>query len=450
MRSIGILAGGTALAHVITALAMPVSTRLFTPQDFSVAATFASLVGILVAASCLRFDMAIPLPDDEEKGINLLAVAATSALVSALLVGLAVWLIPPGLLARVRLGALAPFLPLLPVSVLIGGLYLALQMWHVRSKAFGAVARSRMFQSGAAAAGQLTLGALGFRPLGLIIGQMLNYGAGSLTLGARVLRRERRLLRRIGLAEMRAVFREYDRFPRYSVWEALANAAAIYAPILLIAAFAIGPEAGYLTLANFLLQVPMSLLGTATSQVYLSGAPAALREARLGAYTLEMLRGLVRLIAAPLFFLLPAAPAAFGIVFGAPWARSGILVAWMIPWFLFQFLSSPISTALHVTGRQRSAMILQIVGFALRVGSVALAATVARAWISEVYALSGFVFYAIYTVVVLRTVELPLRAIPPLARVGLPFAAAGLLLGGLVLVAAHFMAPLLSHGAIAG
>ena len=64
MRSIGVLISGTALAHAITAAAMPVATRLFTPQDFAAASTFSSLVGILVVAACLRYELAVPLPDD--------------------------------------------------------------------------------------------------------------------------------------------------------------------------------------------------------------------------------------------------------------------------------------------------------------------------------------------------------------------------------------------------
>ena len=35
-RSVGILAGGTALGQAITVLAAPVLTRLFTPDDFGV------------------------------------------------------------------------------------------------------------------------------------------------------------------------------------------------------------------------------------------------------------------------------------------------------------------------------------------------------------------------------------------------------------------------------
>ncbi|MEA1014477.1 lipopolysaccharide biosynthesis protein [Sphingosinicella sp. LY1275] len=404
IRSIGVLVGGTALAHGITAVAMPISTRLFTPADFSAAAAFASIVGILVVAACLRFDMAIALPEDDDEAINLLALSAASAIAVTLVVALALVVLPSTVLAGLRQPSLLPHLWLLPIAVLIGAMYLALQMWFVRRKRFGAIARSRVVQSAAAAGGQIGLGALGHAPLGLIVGQLLNYGAASVILGWRVLIEERALLKRVSLTGMVAAFRTHQRFPRYSVWEALANAAAIHAPILLIAALAVGPEAGYLTLAIFLLQAPMALLGHAVGQVYLSGAPEALREGRLAAYTMDILSGLLRSALAPLLFLAIVSPWAFEWVFGTGWARAGVLVSWMAPWFLLQFVSSPISSALHVTGRQRTAMALQIFGLVLRVGSVALAGLAHPRFVAEVYAVSGALFYGLYMVVVIGSV----------------------------------------------
>ncbi|HEV7229289.1 lipopolysaccharide biosynthesis protein [Brevundimonas sp.] len=404
VRSIGVLVGGTALAHGITAAAMPIATRLYSPADFAAAAAFSSLIGILVVASCLRFEMAIPLPEDDEEAANLLGLSVAAVVAISLAAGLAIFLLPTSVLALLGQPGLIPHMWLLSPALLIGGLYLALQMWFVRRKAFGPIARSRVMQSASAAAGQLGLGAAGVAPLGLLVGQMLNYGAGAATLGAGLLWRERGLLRRISLAGMARAAAIHHRFPRYSVGEALANAASIHLPVLLIAALAAGPEAGYLTLAVFLLQAPMALVGQAVGQVYLSDAPEAHREGRLGAFTGDMLQRLARLSAAPIAFLAGVSPAAFGLVFGQDWTRSGVLVAWMAPWFFFQFLASPVSTALHVAGRQRTALALQAAGLAIRVGAVIATAAAARNWTVEAYAVSGLVFYAVYLAVVLHVV----------------------------------------------
>lgn len=422
LRSIGVLVGGTAAAHLITALALPVSTRLFTPADFSAAAVFASLSAILTVAACLRFDMAIPLPEDEAEAANLLGLAIGFSVVTAGLTALVLALLPASAIALLGQPALTPWLWLLPIAVLIGGVYLAIQMWYVRRKGFAAIARSRIAQSACAAGGQIGLGFAGFTPLGLIVGQVLNYGAGSIGLLAGTMRRDGALLRGISRSGMVAAFRGHQRFPRYSIWEALANAASINVPILLIAALASGPEAGYLTLAMFLMQAPMALLGNSIGQVYLSGAPDAARDGRLATYTAASLGGLIRAVTPPLIFIGIVSPTVFPIIFGAGWERSGVLVAWMVPWFLLQFLASPVSSALHVMGQQRVAMLLQLFGFVVRVGAVVAASVFTNGWISEVYAISGAILYGAYLWVVMRIVQLPTAALVGPFKKTLPIA----------------------------
>jgi O-antigen/teichoic acid export membrane protein len=431
-RSIGVLVSGTAVAHGITALAMPISTRLYSPTDFAAATVFSSLVGILVVASCLRFEMAIPLPADDEEAVNLLALSFGSIVATSAVAGIVLCFLPHAVLASFGQPELIPYFWLLPLALFIGGLNLALQMWFVRRKGFGAIARSRVVQSTGAAGAQLGLGAAGIAPLGLLVGQMLNYGAGAITLGLGLLMKERAVLSRISLSGMRSAARTHHRFPRYSIWEALANSAAIHLPILLIAAVAPGPEAGFLALAIFLLQAPMALIGTSVGQVYLSGAPEALREGRLAVFTEDMMVRLIQLSAGPLLFAAIVSPTAFGLIFGHQWDRSGVLVAWMAPWFLMQFISSPVSTVLNVTGHQFTALVLQMSGLVLRVGVVLAASVIQPTIVVEAYALSGFVFYFAYLVVAARAAGVHSPALAMRALSATPVILISLILAGVV------------------
>ena len=61
-RSVGVLAGGTAVAQGIGVLALPLITRLYTPEDFSVLAAYASILGIVAGVACLRLDVASQCP----------------------------------------------------------------------------------------------------------------------------------------------------------------------------------------------------------------------------------------------------------------------------------------------------------------------------------------------------------------------------------------------------
>ena len=138
------------------------------------------------------------------------------------------------------------------------------------------------------------------------------------------------------------------------------------------------------------------------AQVYYSHAVTEHREGRLAGFTADVLGRLAGAGVGPLIFLGILAPWVAEPVLGAGWQRAGVLVSWMTPWFVFQFLSSPVSQVLYVTSNQPVALILQVCGLALRLSTVLAVAAVAGHRTAEGFAVSGFVFYLVYLIVVCR------------------------------------------------
>jgi len=436
--------GGTALAHLVTALALPFSARLYDPAEFSIAAAFMSAVNILAVAACLRYEMAIPLVDSDEDAANLLVLSCILSVVVAFVVGglLSVW---PGVFELTGQSALAPYGWLLPIVIALTGAYLALQMWFVRRKAFRVIATSRVGQSLLGAGLQIGFGLAAVAPLGLLLGQGSNASGGGLLLAARALApSERKVFAAVSLRRMFELSREHFRFPKFSVWEALANSASIYAPVLLITALVPGPTAGYLALATFVLQAPMALIGSSIQQVFVATAPGEDRAGRLNLYTSNMLRTLAKLAAAPIVALAVSGPALFALLFGEAWRPAGALVTWMTPWFLLQFLASPVSTALHIRGLQRTAMVLQLTGLIVRLAAVAGCAQVASHFVAEAYALSGMVFYGLYLAIIAGSLRLGVGAMINVVKASLLPALAGLAGGAAILFASPWLQSLLA------
>jgi O-antigen/teichoic acid export membrane protein len=432
LRAVGVLVGGTGLAQAILALALPIATRLYTPADFGALSVFTGLVTIISVAACLRFEIAIPLPKREIFARNLLVLSLGCAAAVAAALGVIVALFAPVLAAWLNQPRLAPYLWLVPFGVLLAAVMSALQFWYARKQSFVTIARARIGQSIAAAVTQLGCGWAGIAPAGLLLGQLLNSGMACVTLGYRVLRSERTLRHSVSLPRMRAVFRQYDRFPKFSTLEAVSNAAQAYLPLIMIAALVSGQEAGYLGLAMYAVQAPMTLLGGAVSQVYLSRAAHEHRAQRLATFTTEVFGRLLRIGVGPIVFAGIVASNAFAIVFGQDWRRAGDLVVWMTPWFVFQFLAFPLSMALPVTSSQKTSLVLQIGGMLVRVAAVQVAAVLIPSHISESFALSGFVMYAAYLAVVLHVVAARKREVLAAIRAAAPYilawAAAGVLI----------------------
>jgi len=405
VRAAGLLVSGTALAQLIFAVSMPIATRLYSPADFALLALFTAIVQIVAVAACLRLDIAIPIAREDNEAVNVLVLAlgfATLIGIPALAVALT-W--PQGVAGLLNRPDFEPYLWLVAVGILAASYYSAFQYWLVRRKAYRGIATNRVMQAVGAAAVMIGFGYFDPTPLGLLLGFAVNAGAGFIGLGWRFLRDDGQLLGAVSRPALGAALAANSRFPKYSTFEALCNNAAIYLPVILIGSLSPGAEAGYVILAMQIMQAPISLIGSAVAQVYLSRSPEEFYAGRLGPFTATMLGGLVRTGVGPLLFAGIVAPDAFAVIFGQEWRPAGELVRWMTPWFVMQFLSSPVSMALHVTGNQRAAMLLQLGGLVLRVGMLYLAHLLWGKHLAETYALSGFVFYLVYLVIILRVVS---------------------------------------------
>jgi O-antigen/teichoic acid export membrane protein len=365
------LVSGTLAGRVIAVAAMPMITRLYSPADFALLATYLSLVSLVSVAACLRLDVAIPVAKADEDAAHLLVLALLVAgTVSLLALGLAM-AVPGEVAALLGQPDIAPWLWLVPVGVLLASSYSTLQWWATRARRFGSIAITRVTQALFGSATSVALGVAGVAPLGLLLGNVLNASAGSLRLLVDLRRQDVSAFTRLSPAGLLATLGRYRRFPIFSTPEALINVAGLQLPILLIAAF-LGHEAGFLLLAQQVMALPMSLLGSSISQVYMSRAPEKLANGQLAEFTLETLSRLAAIALGPVVLLALVAPFVFTVIFGSDWTRSGQIMLWMAPWMALQFIASPISTVLLVTNRQPTLLLLTTIGLVLRAGLVAI------------------------------------------------------------------------------
>lgn len=399
------LVSGTVIAHAITAATLIVLTRLYTPQDFGVLGLFSSIYFILAVIACFRFEIAIPLPAEEEDARDVFWLALLGGLSLSVFTALALLIIPNGLWARWGLLLVAPYLWMLPLALLATACFAALQSWHVRKKSYGLVARARVAQSAGASTIQIASGLAAPTPFGLIAGFVVNGGAAAILIIIQMWRKATLSVLKPNFFRLPAALRRHSYYPRYSIWEALANSAAIQVPILMIGILVSEAEVGQLLLATSVVQAPMALFGTATAQVFLSQAPERARQGRLAEIARVTTWTLFRVGAPILLAIGVLSPFAFPLAFGSEWSRAGLIAAWMTPWLMLQFIASPIMMTLYIAERQRLAMMLQVGGLLFRVLLTWLGATMLDGRATEAYALSGAIFYGVMIVIILKISE---------------------------------------------
>lgn len=397
LRNITILVSGTAFAQGVIALSLPILTRLYTPDDFGLLGVYAALIGIFSTISCLRFNIAIPIPESDVEGAHLLVLAVMSATGFALVLSLLCWAGSAFWVGLLNVPALLPYLWLVPLGVFLAGLYTALQYWASRKKRFGVITRTRISRALLGSGTQLGVGAVSGTPFGLLFGHLIYSGFGVVGLLRSLWAQDRAVFVRLRWRDMMDTLRRNRRFPLISTPEALCDASYQHGPLLMMAAMLQDATVGFLFLALRIIAIPIGLMGGAVSQVYLSEAPEKYRAKTLGAFTRKTYWGLFRVGVGPLILAGILCPFAFPIVFGDDWQTAGFMVSWMVPWFILQFAASPVSVMFHVIGRQDVAFALQLFGTIFTNGGVFIALLMTPEFAIPIYAGISAVFYIIYS-----------------------------------------------------
>ncbi|MDQ2914197.1 MAG: oligosaccharide flippase family protein, partial [Chloroflexota bacterium] len=157
-------------AQVLNVLAAPVVTRLYTPAEFGIFAVFISMLSIAVVPASLRYEAAIPLPNDDDTARRLVLLCFGLLAVTGSVTAIGVIVFGGALVDLMNAHVPERYLLLLPVSLVGVGAIQILGSWAVRLKSFGDIARARVTQSAAQVGTQLGLGMLHAGPIGLLLG----------------------------------------------------------------------------------------------------------------------------------------------------------------------------------------------------------------------------------------------------------------------------------------
>ncbi|MDC5671976.1 oligosaccharide flippase family protein, partial [Acinetobacter baumannii] len=147
LKSISLLISGTIFAHAITVLALPFITRLYSPEDFSRLAVYTSLLGILSVIACLRYEIAIPLPESDDEAEKLLIISIINSFLFSLFLFVVLLSFSRGIQEILGNGYFSEITWLLPLGVLSASLYSAFKYWCTRTKDFKVIARTKIEQA---------------------------------------------------------------------------------------------------------------------------------------------------------------------------------------------------------------------------------------------------------------------------------------------------------------
>ncbi|MCA6065043.1 lipopolysaccharide biosynthesis protein [Thalassolituus marinus] len=356
-KSIAMLLSGTAMSQLIGIATLPLLTRLYSADEMGVLAIYTSVVTTLLTVVCLRLESAIPVQKSEEDAKEVLFLCIQlAAIVSMVVFLLTICAFSFDVLPENML----EYIYFIPVGVFFGGVYVALNAFALFKGGFQYIAKSRIIQAVSCAAVQVSGAFLYQSSVWLIVGFILNLSAGINYLKKRL--NLKSVFFFLDVRKSKQLIQRNSSFPRYSIIESLFNTAGVQFPILVIAYGMSVSEAGLIFLAMKLIQAPMAMLGTSIAQVYYSQASKKFADGEISQFTADVLKIALRLGVGPIIGLSILAPLIIKYFLGYEWEQVGHYMLIMMPWYVMQFISSPMSPIMYIMEKQKLFMYITIFG----------------------------------------------------------------------------------------
>jgi teichuronic acid exporter len=344
---------GTVAAQALGFLALPLLTRLFTPESFGQFQLYQSALTLLLVVAAMRFEIALLRAHDGPEVSAVLKLCAIINVVVACVVALvsyAAWIIPGAVSDSTR-----QILWCLPLGVLVGGGLQTLGYLALREKAFGPTSTAKVAQAGGYVGAGLGIGIVAPISSGLIVADLVGRAVSVITLCLHRSIFNSIRLKQATKQDLSNVIRKFREFPLVSVPGGLINSAGgTMTAFLMYGAFD-ATVSGHYGLVERSLMLPVGMITVAVSQVFTADLSASLRDG--GSRALSIFRR----TAAQMFALsiLPAcfvgvfAPAIFDLIFGAHWALAGEFARVMAPLLVVSLVVGSVNMAVMILGWQK-------------------------------------------------------------------------------------------------
>ncbi len=352
------LVSGSVASQILGILLVPLVTRIYSPDDMGVFQLFVAVSGILVIFSTFSYQFAIMLPKTEEDSANIFFLSSILVTFISLLIAAAVIVFPDEIEYIIEYifhtSGSSKYLIYLPVIVFFNGLFFVQNYWLSRKLRFGVIAGSRVLNTLSTKVFQL-IPFWSVSPLGLIAGYALGYGLADLVM-LKGVREDLKIFGKVSIKKMKEMAIEYKNFPLFSSWSTLANTISPQVPTFLLAYFYSTSVVGYFSLANQVVNMPMSLIGSAIQQVFfqkISEVKNGNGKGNMKTIVSEVYKKLILVGIFPMILLLILGEEIFTFAFGKNWYVAGTYVKILVPWLFLVFLASPISTLYSIFERQK-------------------------------------------------------------------------------------------------
>jgi lipopolysaccharide exporter len=368
IKNIGLMSASSVFTQLLGFIVIPLITRYYLPEYIGEAALYGSILMPFAVFANMGFGSAIISAESNEDSMNLFVLnIMTTIIVSIISIGI---LIVLKNLEFVNLFIVNKYIFLLPISVLLHGVYISSRALNIRQQRFGFVSIAQsgkyLVENGAKVAFAFSGNASAFvLVVSEVVGGFTSISVLNLNLWKKIIRF---LLEDVSIYSVKAVFYKYVKFPKFILVEDFVSRISEQLPIYILALYFNSIIVGFYAIGLRLLTMPVSLFGRAIGDVFFQ------KVAENKEVVPEMLYKVLNFLSlssiSVFIFLGLYSDQIFLLILGDKWTEAGVYTQ-LLAFFMFcRFTTLPTSYLMIVLGRQELSFLLNII--TLLTGSVSL------------------------------------------------------------------------------
>lgn len=357
-RNVVLVASGTIISQAITMFFSPILTRLYGPESIGVLGVFSSIITIVMPIAALTYPVAIVLPHEDDEAKDIAYLSFWISLIISVILFIILLLFGTDISIFLQLNNLQNYLIFIPFVMFFSAINEVIMQWLFRKEKFKITIRAGILQSLIINILKLLLGIIAPTAASLIVITILSTGINTALLlffsGSLFYILKSKKIKLISNKNLIKIAKKYKEFPLFRAPEAFINSISISLPILMLTVF-FGPStAGFYTISNSVLQIPVNLIGNSLGNVIYPRISKAYNEGKNISKMLSqttMILFIVGLIPFGVIFIF--GPFLFSMVFGEEWIKAGVYARWVGLWVFTSLLNKPAVKALPVIQAQR-------------------------------------------------------------------------------------------------
>ncbi len=347
------------MAQVMGYLFAPIITRIYTPDEAGELGLFMRVVSIGAALATLRYELALPIIKTNSHSYRIYLFAIKSTFLISVL-SIIILVIPIGISS---FDSSIVFYVLIPFTIFLLAFNNVGTHWAIRNKLYASISYARIANSLVSSVVKILLGWIKLGASGLIIGMVVGAVVANLKFASDFFK-----ARKIHLISFKSprnivLARSYSEFPKVNLPHVLMDLGRDFLVAILLLKIFSKEDFGLYDLSYRMLKVPLIFIGVAIGQVFFQNcAERVNRNEEIYPVILKSVKTLLILSIIPFTIVFLFGEEIFSFVFGKRWSDAGRFAEIMSPWFMANFILSPISSIPVVLRRQSEFFKMAMIG----------------------------------------------------------------------------------------